>query len=196
VLGTTPDRWASRRATRAYRSIGITLFVWWVASLAVAHADDTTAIPRGKRIRVEAADRTDSLLVGTVVNADSDSLVLSTHPGERRIAFPAGSITALEQSLGRPRHMKRDGGIGLLIGAGVGVLFGASQAGDDFFSGGEYAVIAGVGFGIMGGAAGLLWGAFDRGEERWVPIAPPRIRVVIAPGQPRGPALVGVSVGF
>jgi hypothetical protein len=39
-------------------------------------------------------------------------------------------------------------------------------------------------------------GAFDRGEERWEPIVPPRIHVVFAPSRAGEPALVGVSIGF
>ena len=161
-----------------------------------ASADEPVPVPRGSRVRVGAPDRLRAPVIGTLVAADAETLMLTGTPSGESVSLPRASVASFELSRGRPRKVLRDAGVGLLVGAGLGALLAAGAHEDNFlFSQSEEALIGGIAFGTLGGALGLVVGIFDRGSERWTEIEASRVRVVIAPHS-GGALQIGVSAGF
>jgi len=118
--------------------------------------------------------RGDSLWIRSLQTGDTTTIALS-------------SLTRLDVSTGRDRHVLRDAGIGLLVGV-VGGTIGGYASGDDDLNAsssgwgaetaGTKAAYGAAGFGLLGAGVGALIGVLDE-NERWQP-------VVVASG--RGPA--------
>jgi hypothetical protein len=109
------------------------------------------------------------------------------------------SITGVDVSLGKKSAAGKGALIGLGVGAATGVIFGVAASGSDNdswidFSSGAWA----GGFGLFGGALGLLVGAIvgsAHHSDRWQPAVLPTVNVQSVGDEGRRVAL-GVSIRF
>ena len=167
-------------------------------------------LERGAQVRVHAHSGQQTPLVGTIVEADSQSMLVLTDTSHVQIDF--SSISRLEMSstgMRTSRVLKR-GGVGLLVGVAGGALVGPlflstdcwgsfvdpgkfGGCMDDFTSGSNRLRATGV-FGVAGGIVGALVGALLERGERWQEIPIGQLRIGIAPDRNR--LALGISVGF
>jgi hypothetical protein len=80
--------------------------------------------------------------------------------------------------------MLRSLGIGMLIGAGSGVVIGLASGDDEgtflAFSAEEKAAAAGIGLGLVGGAVGLIVGALNA-HDVWSSTLPANLDLAVLP---------------
>jgi len=104
----------------------LTLGALLVLGLAAPVAAQTSPdLEPGSRIRV--VDRQGQETVGTLFLATSDSLIVDTNQGTRRRAFEVSSVTALQVSQGRYRHVAWTALITTAASALLGGLIGAAS---------------------------------------------------------------------
>ena len=153
----------------------------------------------GTRVRVTVPGQ--ARRVGTVVALTGDTLVARWERGEPR-GVPLSQLSRLEVSRGLHERPWRGAGIGLALGATVGVVIGAAtyegcegRANCMELGGpGTNAVAAGLVIGTGGAVVGGLLGAVRR-TEKWQTVGLERVRVGAA--APRGGrAGVGVALSF
>ena len=179
------------------------LFLLGVATPAAAQTPPD--LEPGSRIRV--VDQQGHETVGTLFLATSDSLIVDANQGTRRHAFEVSSVSALQVSQGRYRHVARttlittaaSALLGGLIGAasyqpcdakGWGCMLAPDSRGEEF------------GWGLAAGAAiglpvGLIVGLAVK-HDRWADVPLPGGRaqepVVRLTRRPGGLVGVGLSV--
>jgi hypothetical protein len=127
----------------------------------------TTVLREGVQIRPISA-------VGSFVSLTTDSLTFRAEQGNQFTAVAVSEISRLEIS--RRGSKARQGlFVGLISGATVGLLAGASCSGDNFFncSGGEVVGITLVMAGIGGGIGALVGSAMS--GEHWETIPVPDV---------------------
>ena len=151
----------------------------------------TDSLRVGARIRVVNREGRSTALVGTFVQWLGDTAVLVTADGANT-PFGLRPWHRVDVSVARPRHVVRNGLIGIAAGAALGAGIGAAVyepapppssdncipigiGGSCFtatmsdFSRGMYAGVGAIAGSIVGGLAGGISGVARR--DRWVPVA-------------------------
>jgi len=161
---------------------------------AVAQA---AALHTGQRVRVTSAVEATPVRTGVIEALDPDTLHLR-HTGKAgdtvATAIPMASIARVEVSRGRHSRWLTGLAIGMGAGAAGGAILGASSEDDLLFSSGDKAVIGAVGFGMLGGAVGVVAGALTK-SERWETVPANRVTVTLAPG-PGGRLKLGFRIAL
>jgi hypothetical protein len=152
-----------------------------IAPLATIASQEPPAIKSGDRVRITAPTVSGGPLVGTVLTLETDSLVVQGGTNTWRLSL--ASITHLDRSRGQRSHTLLGAGIGFLVGAGAGVVWGASQASCDPAG-------ACVPFGAaVGGGGGVLLGVVVGvlvRTERWAEVPLDHLRLSLTPDRDRG----------
>jgi hypothetical protein len=174
---------ASRRVRVARILAVFVLYVGLPAMLlsGSARADQRVAVSRGERIRVFSTALAPDSVEGSLVDLEADTLVMASGPDSQVVALALASVRTLEVNR-RVTHMAMYTGIGLLVGAGVGALWGAASyrhTPDELFSQKTDALIGGYLLAIPGAVVGFLYGAI--GSQRWVPLDPAKLRLTWHP---------------
>jgi hypothetical protein len=130
-----------------------------LASPVVAMSQDPQAIVPGSRIRITQLEAgKSSRHEGTVVTAASDTVVLKLDGLGATATYSLASISGLEVSRGRNRHVAVGVGVGFLAGAGTGALVGALACKNCLNGRDEMGpLVVALGAGI-GGVVGMLVG--------------------------------------
>lgn len=182
------------------------------ALLAAALVPGSTAaqgtLPRGARAaavpgaRVRVASSGAAPQVGTLVALTPDTLVARWETGDSG-AVALAHVTKLEVSRGVRAHPWQGAGYGLLLGAGLGALYGGVtyegcagktnciMSGSAATNAAAAAIVIGAAGALVGGVVGAL-----SPSEAWQPVALGRGRVGLAAPPPgRGPG-VGAALTF
>jgi hypothetical protein len=171
-----------------------------VAFLAPAEVGGEDAISLGTRVRVLAPRIAERAIVGVLVGADGDDLVVKQAGSNVSIAVPRIAISRLEMSQGRASKAK-----GALVGAGMGAAAGAAfgagprncrnapgcEALTDTAFGSNSNYVAGSV--LVGAGVGALVGALVTRGERWR--VAPTDSVSISLATPGGRS-IGLRVGI
>ena len=130
----------------------------------------------GDRVRVTAThlglDRVD----GVLESIDGDTVLIAT---DTTLRMHRAAIDRIERHDGRKAYPVRAAGVGFLIGAGAGIVFGAAlaqcpPAGCDT-SPAVQGAVAGLAFGLAGAAIGGITGAVAK-VDRWKTVPPDALR--------------------
>lgn len=152
---------------------------------ASAEAADERVVTIGDRVRVTAPSVSRKRIEGTLAAADRETLTVVSGDDGTRVGVPRSRISKLEVTRGRTSRW----GIGVVIGAGAGVLPGVvasnpPSSADRFqVDGGAVAVC-----GAIGAASGALVGAALR-TDRWTTVPGSTMTLSIGPASGRGVAL-------
>jgi hypothetical protein len=150
-----------------------------------APADDSPAdLTVGARVRVAAPTFSDKQITGRLLRPPSEVLEIALKDGVVQ-SIPVASISKLQISSGKKRHVIQGAVAGALLGVGYTLIAARCThqiCGDD-----DYTKLAIIVIGGGATAVGALVGAAVK-TERWTPIPAPRPRV-------RGPS-VAFSVSF
>ncbi len=158
-------------------------------------AQEEAVVEPGAKVRVMAPSFSSQWLVGTLVEMRADSWVLEVEGRDSLLALPLSSVSSLEVSRGQKTRALKGAVIGLVSGAGGGVLIGLlSDDGPGTYPAKDRALIAGVVFSVVGGLTGLGIG-YGIKVDRWETVPLDRLRVSIVP-QRDGRFAVGFSVRF
>ena len=191
------------------RRFSIAAFVAVLAVLAVLAADVETVVGQvtpsivpGSRVRIAAPSLGLSESVGTVQETTDEALVVQFEYPRRMGPVERSEIVELEVSIQRQRRVLKSLGVGLLVGAGSGVLLGLAS-GDDppemflAFTAEEKALVGGAMLGLTGGVVGLIVGLVQR-QDVWSPILPGDVDLTVLPlVRERGAGLhVGLGLRF
>ena len=157
---------------------------------APSHAQVGPPLQPGQRLRVTAMapGRFSGVIEGQLLKIGADSISLADSDGPAVTELPTSSITRVEVSSGRRRHTK----LGLLIGAGAGILAGAlvwsglsevgcGTEGEPFTDCPRDPAGGAVTFAVSAGL-GALTGALIQ-TDRWVDVPVSRLRVSLAPAR-------------
>ena len=163
-------------------------------SLAQVLSAQNGALREGSRVRVTTTDGL--LFSGRVLISNGDSLVVSRDSLESIVSLPPSAVRQLEVSLGMSDRMRRNAGIGMLVGGVIGGVVGhvSYQKPEQTCKKGEFLCIdfsglahdmsvltdALIGFGL-GGVMGAALG--PRAEEDWnvVTVHGTALRLDVAP---------------
>jgi hypothetical protein len=122
-------------------------------------------VAAGSRVRASTAN---GRVSGTVVQVGADSVFLR-NDGAGPLALAQSDVTRLEVSRGVQTHKLRNGSLGFLAGAviGVALIKSGSNENDDEF--GIATAVVGLSAMLTGGVLGAVTGAVigARGHERW-----------------------------
>jgi len=164
--------------------VGLTV----VGSLA---AQGPLPVTPGQRVRL-TLDGGRHRVTGLVVSQDSGSVTVQGYFEDSGTVVAQSRITAVELSTARHSNAGAGATVGLLGGAVVGGIIGASCDGDFLCPGaGPTAVAVGIVGLVLGGAIG----AFSH-SETWQSVYQRRVQVsVVAPARGRGVGF-GVAVAF
>lgn len=148
----------------------------------------------GQRVRVTSAAEAAPVRTGVIETIDRHTLHLRTAGDTVATAIPMASIARVQVSRGR--HSKWLTGLAIGMGAGAvgGAILGGSSEDDLLFSSGDKAVIGAVGFGVLGGAVGVVAGALTK-TERWETVPVDRVTVSLKPG-PGGRLTLGFRIAL
>lgn len=140
---------------------------------------ETSALTPGARVRITVPSLRKHPLVGTLVGVEDDSLTVQFGGRQNRKVqtVPRASITTLEVSRGRERHIGMGAMVGAMVGfVGVGALVVASggSAGDDLA-----AAVMGVGAAV-GAGLGAFGGAMMQ-TDRWQEVQPGSVQIGVGP---------------
>jgi hypothetical protein len=179
-----------KRNTISYRAWGSIVLTLLALPLG-ARAQAGMTVPRGARIRVVSSAAAAGTVVGSLVSLESDTLRMAAEPDSRIVVLPLRSVTQLEISQVKTHPLKY-AGIGLLVGAGLGALFGAESKNDSAeWSTGAEAVAGAMFFGVLGTLGGLVIGSI--GSEQWVQTDPASVHLA---WQPDRGATLTASIHF
>ncbi len=150
-----------------------------LAISAPLHANDTTFVKLGARVRLEAPQSSDSRLVGEVSGLPSDALVILPEDGGSVLTIPWSEIEEIEVYEGRRSNWLLGGAVGFVVFGAAGAVIGAEvlyQLDPGAPSQSEAAAIAGAigavaGFGIGAGIGSLF--KTERWTEAQLPELPP-----------------------
>lgn len=156
----------------------------------------TAALHTGQRVRVTSAVEATPVWTGVIEAIDADTLHLrhAGKAGDTVANIPMASIARVEVSRGRHSRWLTGLAIGMGAGAAGGAILGASSEDDLLFSSGDKAMIGAVGFGVLGGAVGVVAGALTK-TERWETVPVDRVTVTLAPG-PGGRLKLGFRIAL
>lgn len=154
----------------------------------------------GDRIRVTAPELNLRRRVGTVVDAEPESIVVRFEGGEIDLRVDRPLITKIEVPTGERKTQGLRGlGLGAAVGFGLGATMGLVSGDDDpgliAFSAEEKAAVLGVSFGVIGGLVGAVAG-HSRKAEVWAPLQDDGPWVSLVPLVGRGGAGLGVRIGM
>jgi hypothetical protein len=125
----------------------------------------------GARVRLTGPAFDSSTAIGTVVRTVGDSLMFRDETALSGRTLAIRDLRSIEVSNGMRRHVARDAGYGLLIGAVSGAILGAATHKKDsgWFqtTAGFDAAFVGTAFGTIGMVVGGLIGVSDK-SERWI----------------------------
>ena len=142
------------------------------------------SVEQDSRVRITAPSLGLSEAVGTVQEATDDALVVQFEFPRRVGTVDRSDITNMEVSIQRERRVLKGLGVGLLVGAGGGVVLGLAsgddQAGFISFTAEEKAMMGAVALGLVGGVVGLIAGAAVR-HDIWSPAVRPDVHVTVFP---------------
>jgi hypothetical protein len=154
-------------------------------------AQQESLLAPGERVRVTAPGIGVHERVCTFSALRRDTALVMERGGTL-LALPLASITKLEVSRGRRSRVGKGAVIGLLAGAGAGVLLGALDLAQEE-GGAEYVLLGWAGLGAGAGALfGAVLGAVIR-VDRWEPVRLYPVRVGL--GSQRNGALT-LSLSF
>ncbi len=129
------------------------------------------------RIRFAVAPDTPAV-VARVIAQHGDSLWVHAERANDTLALRVSSLARLEVSRGKETHARHAAGVGFLIGAVSGGIFGYA-AGEDCqptdwicFPRRETATVGALMFGLLGAGAGAIVG-WVKPVERWNHVLPP-----------------------
>ena len=174
------------------RTTGVLVAVVALGRAAAAQETPSSPVGAGSVIRVTVLPA--QRVIGTVVSANSDTIVLMQRGVSLRL--PTASVAKLEVGYDRARTTPTliGAALGALVGGVLGGAVSSTSSNDNGQSadyvGSETAAATGTLFGAAGGA--LLGGiaGFNWPRWRWREVPPPRLGVV---PDWRG---VGVTIGF
>lgn len=142
------------------------------------------SIGRGSRVRITAASLELSEAVGTVQEATREALVVQFEYPRRVSTVDRSEIGKMDVSIQRQRKVLKSFGVGLLVGAGSGVLVGLASGDDQncfiCFTAEEKALVVGAMLGLTGGAVGLILGLVRR-QDVWSPTLPENVDLSVLP---------------
>ena len=153
-----------------------------------AGADQRVPVSLGERIRISPTVLASGSIEGVLVNLEGDTLVMAIESDSQAVVLALGSVRTFEVSR-RVTHKASYAGIGLLVGAGIGAMIGAStyrpcqpEPGDwiciDMGRSGSAAagaIVVGVPLAIIGLLAGM------RESQQWIPLDPAKLRLTWLP---------------
>jgi len=175
-----PSTCGRRRRTVPRALIVLAAFLAANASGGVAQA--ALSIEEGSRVRVTAPSLGLNEAVGTVQGATSEALVVQLEYPRRVVTVDRADITGMDVSVAQERKLRKSLGVGMLIGAGSGVVIGLASGDDEgtflAFSAEEKAMAAGLGLGLVGGAVGLIVGAINT-HDVWSSTLPPELDMTV-----------------
>ena len=142
------------------------------ARLAAQSPSATEPLPPRTRVRVSTVDAPSVFRIGLVSAASVDTLWYLPDGADTTVALSYSAIAQLNVSLARHRNARKGAVIGVLVGAGTGIILGLA-GGDDQgwvgFTARQNAVIGGITVGALGLLIGGALGAAHDTEE-WSPI--------------------------
>jgi hypothetical protein len=149
----------------------------------ITWAQESSVVTTGTRIRIAELDST-GRRAGMVVTAGRDTIVLRPDHGEA-VPIATSRITQLDVSQGIHGHALKGVAFGGLAGAGVGAIFGYSNAAqtgseDDALEATFNSLAwAGIGAGVGMLVGGLIGGSHK--TERWETVPTTRWRLTAGP---------------
>ena len=162
----------------------LALLMTLAASMNFGQVSAAPMLAPGARIRVSVARPESQRWVGSFVAAVDDTLTLRTEQAgdsaTALVAIPVHEVTRLELSDGHHRHVLRNAGLGLALGACMGGVIAASVSnGTNSEFGVGFNIVAGAGaVGVIGTALGALHG-FGHSSERWRPLPLSELRSAV-----------------
>jgi hypothetical protein len=151
-----------------------------------APADDSKAdLTVGARVRIAAPTWSDKQITGRLLRPPSDVLEIALRDGVVQ-SVPVASISKLQISSGKKRHVLQGAIAGALLAAGYALL--APGCTTQFCGDDDYGTIILIALGSGGTALGAAVGAAIK-TERWTAIPTPRPTV-------RGPSGPAFSFSF
>ena len=145
---------------------------------------DALSLQAGARARILSPTAGSKYELITVASATPDSLRYSLDPSLATTSLAWQQISKMDASVGSHRQVRRDAGIGFLVG-----LLGGAAIGDLSVKGGNSeanglkalaTVVGGLTLGAFGGVGGAVLG-FTQRTENWVPVTLPRTPVALEP---------------
>lgn len=158
----------------ARRAGAAVLFMVSVASPVRLASAQSTELPQGARVRVDAGP----VLTGAFVGARNDTLLIVTTGTHDTTAVPLNAVRTFDVSTRRTGHAIKGAALGLAIGAISGFAIAAavgSPRADGPFAGSNAAQSVGIfgGVGALAGSAvGAVVGSLFR-TERWERVVSP-----------------------
>jgi hypothetical protein len=162
-----------------------------VLSLASPLSAEEPAPLEGPRVRVVAPSVAKHDIIGQLVGQDDESFTIARANGEgaatKTLVVPRAAVTGVEVSRARSKKGK-----GALIGAAAGLAVGVAlgfATGDSHCSGDSICVNqAGAALlsSILTVPLGILVGASVAHGEKWEPVDPRQLHVVVGPARGRG----------
>jgi hypothetical protein len=145
---------------------------------------DALSLQAGARARILGPTTDSQYTLIKVASATPDSLHYRLDHVFETKSLAWQQISKMDASVGSHRHVRRDAGIGFLMG-----LLGGAAIGDLSVKGGNSeanglkalaTVAGGLTLGAFGGVAGAVLG-FAQRTENWVPVTLPRTPVALEP---------------
>jgi hypothetical protein len=165
-----------------------------VADASSVMAQETVSVEQGSRVRITAPSLGLSESVGTIQEATDEAYVVQFEFPRVLGSVGRSDIAAMDVLVGRERRGLSGLGRGLLVGAGVGALFGFLAGDDDpqlwfSYTAEQKALMGAAGLGVVGGVIGMLLR-----KNVWSSALPEDVDLTVAPlVRPGG---VGLQVGF
>ncbi len=163
-----------------------------VAPLTSSAAQEQPPLESGERVRVTAPVVVACHGTGVFVAVSEETLTVRGTYGT--VTCPLGSVTTIEVQRGRKSSAAKGATVGLLLGAGLGALIGATMDCWGCHPGPVQALQVGLFVGGIGTGIGAVIGSAFTGE-RWEEVPLDQLRVSFAP-QRDGRFGLGLSVGL
>jgi hypothetical protein len=179
----------TRLTTRVWRLAMVPVLMLLLAASDPKQASAASSMLLRSRIRVFGPTVPGSPLTGTLVQVRPDTLVLRANGADQTLPFSA--IDSLQRSKGRKSSTLVGGVVGLIMGAGIGAVTGATSDTPGIAVPYGVLVLGGAGLGL-----GLIIGSLNRhGEERWTRVELDRLPLGVREEPARTP-IFGLTIHY
>jgi hypothetical protein len=152
----------------------------WVAAIwlcaATALPQESRAVTVGSRVRAVGPKVGHEAVIGTVVDVQSDKILVKSQASSEPIAVPIAPSTIFEVSAGRRAHPLRGALVGAAVGALPGFLLTFGDYNDPDPSPGEVAAVGAA----AGAAVGTVIGLMLKSED-WYLAQPHPVSAALVP---------------
>ena len=152
-------------------TLAATFVLILLPAIAKGQAISALSLQAGARARIYGPTTYPKYEVITIASVSPDSLRYSVDRGLDTRSIAWQQITKIDASTGSHRNTWLGAGIGLLLGAIGGAVFGSDAPGNEFR--GVIRIVQAVEFGAVGGLGGAALGSAWR-SENWMPVSLPR----------------------